>query len=235
MTRKFTLIELLVVIAIIAILAAMLLPALNQARERGKSIKCISNLKQIGTAMLIYADDYNNLIVRDINGGPWKQVYCGATTKGGQKLLPLTITSCPKHPENPALPNTQLPFDSYGIYTAFGDKDYAVKKDTTGDFCLNINTATSNVVYDLRKVRRPAQTLLMGDARSLDTTHNQYWNFTPNSNSSVRNYYLFATHFERPNVLFFDGHVQGLSGQELKESATQVKYVITINNQQKSL
>lgn len=56
-TRGFTLIELLVVIAIIAILAAMLLPALQSARERGRRGSCISNLKQMGTALMQYAQD----------------------------------------------------------------------------------------------------------------------------------------------------------------------------------
>ena len=63
----FTLIELLVVIAIIAILAAMLLPALNQARERGKSIKCLSNMKQVVTASKMYADNFDGYYLRASN------------------------------------------------------------------------------------------------------------------------------------------------------------------------
>ena len=88
-TRGFTLIELLVVIAIIAILAAMLLPALQSARERGRRGSCVSNLKQIGTALMQYSQDYREKM-------PAGNCRTSSTSSTVMTVLPDTAANCAK-------------------------------------------------------------------------------------------------------------------------------------------
>ena len=219
--HSFTLIELLIVIAIIAILAALLLPALNQARARAQAATCTGNLKQIGSAIVLYAGDFgdylpvaNTLPSNGQRAWEWRMELGPYLGIAGRVIELVDAQVTEEH-----LAFNAGPFHCPSFLQAVpADPVSALKQG--GGYGWNFQFAGRNAfdstgVLSRRKmpmVKKPAITALAGDgpdAGSCDTAINSYsLLYPPNFNSVGGCIYLVGSRHSRGiNLAWADGHV----------------------------